>query len=159
MTSPDRDTIGTFGGPWNDYQPVLDSSTDVPAAGGNQWAADTAAMTRTATRGWARFTPAGTGSPTLQTNWEQWPSGDNAAPTAARTGVGLYTLTYPATVLDELGANHTLNLLAGDGQCESLSVLWTAQVAVSGNVASIAIFNSSQTLADPNGPVFLVKVY
>jgi hypothetical protein len=160
MTVPDRDSLGTYGGPWNDYQPVADPTTDVPATGGNQWAADTAGMTKTAVRAWGRFSTSGTSVPTLLTSFTMWPTGTNDAPVVARTTTGLYTMTLPVTVEDELGNDHTLNLMAGDCQCESQSVLWTAQVSVSGNVASVAIFNSSAALADPPlGNYFFLKVY
>lgn len=163
MTAPARATLGTYGGPWNDYSAVVDATTDVSAgnstSGGNAWAIDTESMLRTAVRAWVVFTPAGTGSPTLGTNWTMWPTSGNAAPVVTRTGVGLYAITCPVSVIDEMSASQTLNLLAGDCQCQSQSVLWLAQVSVSGNVVSIAIFNSSGALADPSGPAFFCKAY
>jgi hypothetical protein len=69
---------------------------------------DVAMMSRVAAKAIVTMTTAGTGTPTLNAHESQW--GVSVAPTIARTGVGVYTITWPATVTDQLGNTQALNL-------------------------------------------------
>jgi hypothetical protein len=170
MTLPSRDSLATFGGTlgagYVDYSPVLDPTVDMPAAAGNQALSDVAMLTRTAVRAWARFTPAGTGTPVLVSNWALWGTGSGAQPAVARSGVGIYTLTWPATVTDDLTVSsaagylgpQTLALLAAEGQTEG-ATFFSVQASASANVATLWIFGTGNTLADPNGPTILALAY
>lgn len=165
MTAPDIDTLSSYGGALNDLAPVIDPTTDRPADGANPAYASIAALTHCGPRASARITWAGTGTPTLTTHEEQWNNGNNAAPTVARTGVGLGTLTYPATVLDEIpsgspgynASGHALNMRFALGGCEDQATLYHVQAYPSApNVISFAIFNSSGTLVDPASSVIVL---
>jgi hypothetical protein len=165
MSLPDRDSIQTFGGPYADYSPVIDSSTDASSAGFNPMLSDVAMLGLPAVRAWVRFTPAGTGTPTLASHMAMWGTGAGVAPTIARTSTGIYTVTWPSLVADQVPAgaagyfgNHTLNLLASTGQTEG-STYFAVQGSASANVGTYAIFNTSNVLADPNGPTILVIAY
>jgi len=159
---PSVASLSTYGGALNDYSPPIDASTDRPAAGANPAYGDTAAMTHTAIRGWARFTPAGSSTPTLASHDETWNNGNNSAPTIARSEEGIYTLTYPATVYDEIPATspggvsggYALNLRAGFCNEEiGGSTLYKAIAFItSPNVVTVKIFSvgSSPALTDPN---------
>lgn len=166
MTAPDIDTLSSYGGALQDLSPVIDPTTDRPASGANQEYASAAAMTHTCPRALARITWAGTGTPTLTTHEEQWNNGNNSAPTAARTAVGKGTLTYPATVYDEIpsgspgynAAGHALNMRFALGGCEDQTTLYHVQAYMSApNVISFAIYNSSGTLADPASSVIVLR--
>ena len=109
MATPNSSALGDYGMPVGDYLvEVTDPTVDQPAAGAAQQACDTAAMTRTAPRAIVKFTTNGTGVPTLALHEAQW--GIGSVPVVARTGVGVYTITWPVTVVDELGVAQTVNL-------------------------------------------------
>jgi hypothetical protein len=157
--------IATYAGPLNDYSQVSDSSTDRPGAGANPAYGDVAAMTHTAIRMWCRFIPNGTGAPTLPTtnaHDETWNNGNNAAPVPARTGVGVYTVTAPATVFDEIPATSpgatpagfAVNLrfvLAPNVEPGASTFYEVAASISSANVITVKIFTvGTSTLVDPN---------
>lgn len=170
MTLPSRDSLSTFGGTPGaglvDFSPPIDPTTDLPAAGLNQALSDVAMMTRTAVRAWARFTPAGTGTPVLVNHWALWGNSSGVAPVVARTTTGIYTVTWPATVTDDVTVSsasgyvgpQSPNFLAGEGQTEG-ATFFSVQSSASANVATVWIFGTGNTLADPNGPTIFVKVY
>jgi hypothetical protein len=109
MATPNSSALGDYGMPVGDYLvEVTDPTTDQPASGAAQQACDTAAMTRTAPRAIVKFTTNGTGVPTLVLHEAQW--GIGTTPVVARTGVGMFTITWPVTVVDELGVSQSVNL-------------------------------------------------
>lgn len=163
MSLPDLDTVATYGGTLSDYSPVIDSTTDRPAAGANPAYANIAMATHTLIRAFARFVPAGTGAPALASSGTVydavWLAVTATAPVVARTTTGVYTLTWPTTVFDEIPAGapgynasgHTVNFRAGFANVEVGSTsIWMASVSCSANVVTVKIFNSSGSLADPN---------
>jgi hypothetical protein len=120
MTLPDIDSNGTLGGSLQNYSPVIDPTTDRDAAGANVAYADTAAMTATAVRAWVQIKLNGTSTPTVVSHNSVWGNSLSVIPTLVRTGVGVVTITWPATVADAIpnglpgynAAGHTLNLRA-----------------------------------------------
>ena len=165
MTAPDRDTIATYGGPYNDYAPTIDPTVDASSAGFNPMLANVAMILNTAVRAWVRFQPQGTGTPNLISHWAMWGTGAGVAPVIARTTTGTYTVTWPAVVQDQvpqgyLGyvGNHTTNLLASSGQTEG-STFFVVQGSANANVGTYYIFNGSNALDDPNGPTIFVVAY
>lgn len=109
MTLPKVASLGTYGGPKQDYSASIDSSTDRPAAGTNPAYGDTAAMTHTAVRAWVRFQPNGSGAqptlPVTNAHDEMWNNGLNGPPVPSRSGPGVYPVTFPTTVVDEIPSN------------------------------------------------------
>ena len=102
MTLPDIDDIDVFGGALYDYSAVIDPTTDRPAAGANPAYCDIAALTHTALRAWVRFTLNGTATPVLVAHDSNWGNSPSVAPTFTRTSAGLYTITWPTVVYDEI---------------------------------------------------------
>lgn len=154
-------SINSYGGPKNDYSSPKDSSTDRSAAGVNPAYGDVAAMTHTAARSWARMTvhSAG-GTPTLVANDEVWNNGNNAAPTTARSGAGVFTLTYPTTVVDEIPATspgyigpQAVNFRAGRGSNRGGTTWYQVEVVpTAANVLTVYLWKFSggvPTLGDP----------
>ncbi len=160
MTAPDKDSIQTYGGALNDYTPVIDATTDRPAAGANQAYATAAALSQTGIRAWARFTW-NASTLTLVNHVEMWSSGPgNAVPTLAHTATGVSTVTWPTTVNDEILINqpgytspHTLALRAGWGNAQGGTNLPKITIT-SANVATVTLV----TVADPGGVAFDVFV-
>ena len=105
---PRTASIATYGGSLNDYSARSDSTTDRSAVGVNPAYCDLAGMTHTAVRAWARVTLKSAGTaPVLAQRDEVWNNATpgNPAPTPARSSAGVFTLTYPATVQDEIPMN------------------------------------------------------
>lgn len=96
-------SIQTYDGVKQDYSAPIDSSTDRAAAGANPAYGDAAAATHTVPRAIATLSyPDGDATPTVTVRDEVWNNGNNAAPVALRTGVGVTTYTFPSTVVDEI---------------------------------------------------------
>lgn len=164
MTLPDIDDADTFGGAdLVDYvQAPVDSTTDRGANGVNPLVADVAAMTHTAVRAWAQFTPAGGGAPTVNKSDALWAKTSYTPPTAARTTTGVYTLTWPTQVYDEVpnGAPgyvgpHALNLRGGTCGCAGAGAWLCSVLLTSANVLTVNFYNpTTGALQDPSGLPF-----
>lgn len=166
MTAPDTDTLPTYGGGLNDYSPVIDSTTDRPAAGANAAYASTAMMSHTATRFACRITPQGSSTPILAAagaQWDaQWAAATVTAPVLAHTGTGVLTITVPATVMDEIAvgaagynaSGHTVNFRFSWWNIEyGATTVYAVQTTVSVNVITVKTFTlsgSTLTAADIN---------
>ena len=165
MTLPSRDSISTYGGGvpgagYNDYSPVIDPTTDVPAAGLNQALSNIAMLTRTTPRCMARWEPLGTGTPTLLTHMALWGNSVGVAPVVAYGGsTGLYTITWPFTVTDDLTVStapgyvgpQALNLIQAHGQCESITVIYHVQCVAVANVVYFSVWlPNTGALVSPN---------
>lgn len=101
-------SIATYGGAKSDYSAPVDSSTDQSANAVNPAFGDLAAMTHTDFRAWAHLTLYANAAvaPTMVDGDEKWNNGQgNARPVFARTSPGIFTATYPTTVVDELGSS------------------------------------------------------
>ena len=159
MTAPDIDTVADYGGALENYAPVEDPTTDQDADAANEWKASTAAMTHTATRAWVRMvsqaaTPT---SPSTNLYDSMWGSDLSVAPTFARTGVGVYTITWPATVTDELGEPHALNIRWGRGSLENQAAVVCVEPTTVNSV-TVRLFDMAGAAADYAGKVILVEV-
>jgi len=109
---PDTLSYSDLGGTKIEYSAPVDTSTDRSAAEVNLAFAATAEMTRTSLRTWFKFRVNGSGAPTL-VSWDaSWKGGTVTPPTFALIATGKYTVTLPATVLDEQGVSHSINLQA-----------------------------------------------
>ena len=168
MPLPDTDDVAVFGGAnLVDYggQGVIDPTTDRGASSVNPLVNDVACMTHTAVRAWVRFAPTGTSTPSLvasDTLWAGSTNGgnpNNAAPVPTRTGVGLYVVTLPSTVYDEIPSGspgyfgpHTLNLRVGwlPPVLSGTTVYQAFVTSISGPVVNVSILVGS-TLTDPTG--------
>jgi hypothetical protein len=155
MTLPDIDTLTTYGGGLNDFSPVVDPTTDRPAAGANAAYASLAAMTATAPRAWVRMTLNGASAPTLVAHNSHWGNQIGVAPVLSRSSAGVLVVTWPTTVTDQILPGspgyfgpHTLNLRAGWGNVRFVSTAWLVFVIPSTNVATVNICSVAGTLSD-----------
>ena len=159
---PDVDSLATYGGAMANYAPVEDPTTDRDATAANKAYASTAAMTHTATRLWCRFqTNTTTGTMILIAFDSTWGSAlDGRQPALARAGTGLFTLTVPATIVDELGVTHAIALRGGYGNCESASTPYFVSISTNGaSQITVAVFNAAGALNDAAGVSFSIAVY
>lgn len=157
MTAFTGDALSSYGGALNDYSPVVDPTTDRPAAGANAAYSATAGLTHTGTRAWARFTWNGT-SVTLVAHDALWGNTLAVAPTPAHTGTGVMTMTWPANVQDEIPSGAPgytgptpLNLRAGWVNARGATSFQRNLDVTSANVATVHLFNAAGTAADPGG--------
>lgn len=111
MTLPDADSIETFGGAKQDAPiGVVDVQSERSAADVNKAYEDVAQMTRTANRAWARVALSGAAAALASPNGSDALWGNGSPPACdAPGGTGVYTVTWPSTVTDALGAAHTVS--------------------------------------------------
>lgn len=169
MTAPDiDDPSGNYAMPaggFVDYLPVTDPTTDqtsggqTGAPGANQWMCSTASMTHTSRRAWARFLGNAT-TPTLAVSNghdAHWGSSSPVKPTLVRSAVGIYTVTWPATVTDALGVSHTVNLRWSKA-CAEGSTLFLVQTSVTAaNIVTVYVFTTAFAASDAVGTTLFVE--
>ncbi len=150
--------INDLGGTMVDYEPVIDPTTDMPAAFGNALNCSVAMMSHTAPRALARVTTgANTGAMVLVSADAMW--GNTVPPTPAFVSLGTFTLTYPATVNDEIVPPnaHTLNFRYAFANHRSAAAFFVVQAKVtSANVITFTVRDSTLALVNTAVDVDLV---
>jgi hypothetical protein len=162
VTVPDIDNLASLGGILQNYRPVEDPTTDLDAGFGNKTRANAAAMTQTAPRAMVIFTTASTtGGLVLVGHWSLWGNTPTVAPSLARLTTGQYTVTWPATVTDELGVTHTVSLRAAMASTEGTTAYDpNAYPTVRfGNVVQANLFSASGSPTDGSTTTMVVWAY
>ncbi len=158
MSLPGIDTLSTYGGKMVNYAPVEDPTTDRDATAANQSYASTAAMTHTAPRAWARITMAATtGAMVLVAHDAVW--GTSVAPTFAHVSTGVFTITWPVTVTDELGTTQTVSLRTCTVQQETGGAPTLNLADAATNVANLRLFDTSAVATNSAGNNYVIVVY
>ena len=117
-------------------------------------------MSQTAPRAIYRFIGHATTPTDASSNYQYavWGNDVSVKPTPAHTGTGVYTLTWPTTVTDELGESHSVNLVDGWANVNG-STLYHVQVTItSPNVATVYVFNAAGAANDAVGVTIAVYV-
>lgn len=155
MTAFTTDSLASYGGALTDYSPVIDPTTDRPAAGANAAYSAAAGMTHTGIRAWAEFTWNGS-TLTLVAHDAMWGNTLAVAPALAHTATGTATITWPTTVQDEIPSGSPgytgplpLNLRAGFANVRGATAFQHGVSISSANVATLNLFNASGSAADP----------
>jgi hypothetical protein len=151
------DALATYGGPLTDYSPVIDATRDRPASGANVAYSDTAALTHVSPRAWVSFTVNGTAAPTFVAHDAMWGNAIGVQPVVTRSSPGVYVVTWPANVQDEIPIGFPgytgplpLNLRAGFANLRVVATAFDLFVVItSANVATVSCFNVAGSLADP----------
>lgn len=150
MTLPDADSISTYGGPYANYGigPV-DPTTDLDANLFNKVIANVAMASRMADRCEVAIkTNSWNGATGTVSAWEAvWKGVSTTPPTVVHTATGTWTVTWPATVQDELLATHTVNLTSAFGAAQGTTALHV-QAQASANVITFYVFSATGTLTD-----------
>ena len=156
MTLPDADSLANFGGALSNYlvDPV-DPTTDLDASYWNALAATVAMGSRMFPRCEVAFTGASS-APTVSSFEAVWKGATETAPTTARTGAGVFTLTFPTSVNDELAVAHTLNLVSVRGWAEG-STAYHVQASASANVITVRVFDMAGAANDAVGATIRVE--
>lgn len=148
---PDVATLANdLGGTLVNYAPVEDATTDLDAAFDNNARCMAAMSSHTAPRCWARVTTgATTGAMVLVKHDAMWGNALAFAPTVARASLGTFTVTYPASVNDELAVAHTTNLRwAMANHRSAAAALFVQAVPTSANVITFTVRDSTFALVD-----------
>lgn len=144
-TLPNIADLSSYGGIKANYAPVEDPQTEWDAGDRNRMANDVAMMVPVANKAYVRFTTSAT-TPTLVDHNAQWGNGPSVVPVIARTGTGVFTITFPANVNDQLvgdplnsaNSSHALLIRAVHGSVEGNTFANTARFLVtSPNVLTV----------------------
>jgi hypothetical protein len=156
---PEKLSYDSLGGEKSDYSAIVDSSTDRSAVEVNAAYAAVAMMSRTAPRALVRMTVS-TSDPVIA-SWESvWKAGTATAPTLVRSGAGVYSITFPSSVLDEQGNSHSLNFFGAQVSSEDFTTAWLlAAYATSANSITVYVKNTSGVAADPSSIVLFTTIY
>lgn len=142
---PNIATINTYGGPKTNYSPIEDATTDESADDRNEYVADVAGMTQTAMRAMCRFVGHGTTptDPASNVHFAVWGNDVSVKPTVANAGTGVYTITWPTTINDELDEEYSINLGAAWANVEGSTLYFVQATVTAPNVVTVYVFNSS----------------
>lgn len=171
MPLPDIDDVTILGGVLNNAYPVTDPTTDLDAAADNKARNNNAGMTHTAKRAWCRFYAANpVTDPASNVHDAVWGDAIADKPVAARTGVGIFTVTWPTTVdnlLTQAGATTaqggeagvSVNIRTATVSVEASTTFRHAQATVtSANVVTVHVFDAAGALVDPAATSCLITV-
>jgi hypothetical protein len=158
MPLPSPTPLSAYGGALGNYlgQGVVDPTTDLDAAAHNQAMSDLAAMTNTTVRAWCVFTS--TASPALVSHYAMWGTGGGVAPVVARTSAGVYTVTWPSTITDALGASQSVTYSVAEATAQGSSAFLVQASKTSSTVATVYAFTTGGVAAD-SGANVMVKLY
>lgn len=157
MALPDQATgADNYGTPYQNERPVEDPTTEPDAGAINEALVDTAACTRMICRARVTFTgltyTSGSQSITVDNHNAVWGSSDGVKPTIVQTAAGIYVVTWPATVVDELGDTHTLNMIMPLEPMTIDATLSRVKVtAFTANTLSLKAFNAAGSANSLNG--------
>jgi hypothetical protein len=157
---PDVSTVDTYGGVLQNYDSVVDPTTDRDATAMDQALEDCAEMTHTAARAWARITLAAAAiNCTLLSSDAGW--GNSVPPVIGKTGTGIFTLTWSVStgqVTDGLGNTHNLNFKWAIANIEGAGFGFAQANVLAANVVRINMANSAGAANDMVGVTILVRV-
>lgn len=163
-------SIDSYGGPKANYSVVTDPTTDEDAAHRNRYVCDVGMMMLTAPRGFVRFVTANGATPSdpvSNVHAALWGSAVGVKPVVARTGEGVWTVTLPATVGDDLtlegeelggGVTHTVSVRAAIAQASPVAGVLKHAVAdvTSANVITVYGYLANGTADDIPGSTVTV---
>lgn len=154
MTTPR--TIDSYGGVFTDEEPVANPTTEQSAAFGTRQMEDTAQMTMTTVKARVRFPTTASAAPVAVTpSSGRSHMGDAGAdlPTVSKTATGRYTVTYPASWTDALGASENIVFGFSAGRVVHLTTYGVVQTTEASSVVYVAIFDAAGAATDLGGGV------
>ncbi len=117
--APEKPTLDTFGAPYENFDAVVDSETEMDATFMNRMAAQLAMISMTAPIAWVRCTVSGV-TLTVADHSANW--GDTSAikPTVNRDSAGVYNVSWAETYSDlqDTPETHTVNIRAAQVSVE-----------------------------------------
>ena len=157
MTVPDLDSLSTYGGATIDYSPPWDPRYQKSSQYYCKSLSACAGLTQTMPRALLTISSA----PAVTTSKTLWSNGTGAAITVSTSATGVYVITFPGTVYDDIysgypgymSAGHTVNLRAGWAFVSySSGNDYIAQCNVSGITATVYVRNAGSSFNLANIP-------
>lgn len=145
---PDIPDLDTFGGTFANADAVVDPETELAAEYFNRLNANVVGVSHTAIRAWVRVT-AGV-APSVADHDAVWGNGAGLVPTVARTGTGVYTVTW-LTAYDDLqfqAEEHAItirNASVSVSHSAARMIQWTLTSAV---VVTVNTYDAAGVAAD-----------
>lgn len=172
MPLPNISSLDDFGGPKANYAPITDPTTDEDAADRNRAFCDVAMMGHTAPRAFVRFVAVDGATPTEPANAHDamWGSSVSVKPAVSRLGEGVWQITWPTTVNDELtpedealggGETHTVNIRAAIAQATPVGgvLKHASAVVASANTVVVYGYLANGTADDIAGSIVTVVIW
>lgn len=174
MPLPNISSLDDYGGAKANYASVTDPTTDEDAADRNRYVCDVAMMGHTAPRAYVRFVTVNGGAPTdpaSNVHDAMWGSSVSVKPVVARTGEGVWTVTWPTSVDDELtsedaalggGVTHTVNIRTAFAQAAPTATPTLVHVlpkVTAANVVTVYGYLANGTADDIPGSTVTVVIW
>lgn len=160
MTLPDKDTLDTLGGEKANEAPIEDITREEDAEDRNRFVTDVAMLTRTAARCVADvMLEAATVDMVLIEHESMWGAESAVAPTMTRASTGVFRVTWPASVQDELGESHDVNLQRAQVSVRGTAPLLHTEEVTAPNQITVRIFDLAGAPDDAAGTVISVWGY
>lgn len=158
MPLPDKDSFETYGGTKLDFIDVVDPTTDRSAEEVNAAFASGSMMTRTAVRAIVSFAADGLDgyNNDVYDHEAVWGNTLDLIPTVYHNSTGFWTITWPATVDDPLGEEHSVNFKWGWAQYASGTFGVVQVLITSPNVCQVFLFDAAGN--SMNGPSVGAKI-
>ena len=156
MTLPKGDYLAGYCSSLVSAQPITDPTTDRSEEAASEAYASVAAMTHTAIRSWCqfRFHVDNKGEKKLELKQHDavWGNASAVAPVLTHEGPGIFTLTWPTSIVDELGDTQSVNTRTAwtsvfDGGDEANRHVQCSPT--SANEVTVYSFTLQGVLADP----------
>jgi len=147
-------TLASYGGPYANQHTVANPDNELDADYANDVFMDVAQLTGTGIRAWVSFVPTATAAPVTYaagsvTSWSLWGSTTDYKPTVAKTGTGLYTVTFASSYSDELSVSETLAFVFALASIRGSTLAPSPVItSLSSNAAALTVINSSFAAAD-----------
>lgn len=108
--------LDSFGGRKENFEPVSIRSQQIDAKEWNEMAASVSAMSKTAFHGEFSFQYVD-GYVELTDHIAVWGSSSFLSPAVVRNSQGVFTVTLPESIIDELGREYVVSLRSGIANC------------------------------------------
>jgi hypothetical protein len=169
MTLPASSSINNYGsGVLVDAVPLVDPTSEMPAAAMNPFRNDCSAMTATAIRCLFQFKAIdsdGAASIYSSATWTAgmdsvWGNAVAVQPTIVRSDTGIYNVTMVASVPDQIGGTNLVNVRFVEGsKITGVGGAFITCVVTSASTFNIYINDYTDTPTDFTNDVFVIKVY
>jgi hypothetical protein len=155
MALPDANTYSTLGGELNNYQSPEDPTTDLDANADNEVRCDSAAASRMVGRAFVAFTGS---DQVVHQHDSVWGNDVSVLPVVGRSGAGVYTVTWPASVNDARGNPHALNLRRALVIVEQDAHVWVGHPLITApNILSVKVYRSStESAGEPTAQIVVL---
>lgn len=160
MTLPDKADLARYGGKLENAWAISNPKTDLDAGAFNECRSDVAGMTKVVTRAVASFvghatTPTSPLSGFVHT--ANWGETAGVKPATTKGGTGIYDLTWPTQITDELGTLRAVNFRRAKGWAEGAVAYHVQCEVLSANVIRARVFDMAGAAVDAAGVTITVE--